>query len=575
MRTPKKIRTQMTRYYLFTGILTLLVTGLILFYTISKIERNEVFKSTQIAVDKSGNYLELYIERLKAVSSLIAENPGLVKYFSDPKAGKDTFIDDGEALIQTAMKTDPFIKSIIMVSIDGRIISNETGLDMSMSKDMMKEEWYVAAIKSGSMPILTSARMQKFSMDKNSWVISISREIKDEHGQNIGVLLVDVAYNAIEDYLSNLDLGKEGFAFIINDENQVVYHKDPSYFKDTEKINQLFDIKSHLGYSTQKGSLTYAYHLKNADWTLVGVASLDDLKIIRNKLLSVFSLVGLLSALLMGVISIYFARNVTMPILKLEKAMVDVENGLREVSIKDMDYIELRSLVEHFNAMIKRIHKLMQEIQEKEENLRVFEIKALHGQINPHFLYNTLDTIVWMAEFNDSRKVIDITKALAQFFRLSLSGGNELTTVENELDHVRQYLFIQKERYSEQLNYDIYCEEEVRHLKIPKIIIQPLAENALYHGIRDLEHPGNITISAQLIENQLIITVQDNGRGFDVKKLDDIEEKSIKLGGVGLKNVDQRIRLYYGEQYGLQITSTIGEGTVIKVVLAQSIKKLQ
>ncbi len=573
MKTPKKIRTQMTRYYLLAGMGTLVVIGLILFNVISKIELDETLKSTQTAVDKSGNYLELYIDRLKAVSSLIAENPGLKKYFSNPKADRSSFIEDGHTLIRTAMKTDPFIKSIIMVSKDGRLISNEIGLNMSMSKDMMKEDWYAAAINSGSMPVLTSARMQKFSMDKNSWVISISREIKNNEGQNIGVLLVDVEYNAIEDYLSDLDLGKEGFAFIINDENKVVYHKDPSYFKDAAKIEQLLELKANLGYSQKRGSLIYAYHLKNANWTLVGIASLDGLEIIRDKLLTVFSVLGLVSALMMGIISIYLARNVTTPVLELEKAMTDIENGLREVSVKDMDYIELKSLGEHFNTMIRRIHKLMEEIQKNEKNLRAYEIKALHGQINPHFLYNTLDTIVWMAEFNNSRKVIEITKALAQFFRLSLSGGNELTTVENELEHVRQYLFIQKERYTEQLNYDIYCEEEVRQLKIPKIIIQPLVENALYHGIRDLDHPGFIEINAQLIENQLIITVKDNGKGFDIKKLDQKEEKNIKLGGVGVKNVDQRIKLYYGEQYGIQIDSKIGEGTVVKAIMAQNITK--
>jgi two-component system sensor histidine kinase YesM len=562
----KRLRVQIALYYLTASVITLLLMGFILYYSISTVVLREALSTTEAAVDKSGNYLELYIDRLKAVSSLLAENPELLDYFSSTQQGYSSQ-EDILSTIDTTIASDPFIKSVIMVSKDGRILTNESGLDMSMSGDMMKEQWYVAAINSGSMPVLTSARMQKFSMDKENWVISISREIKNEQGDNIGVLLIDIQYKVIEDYLADLDLGQTGFAFILNDNFEVVYHKDTTYFEDSTKQSILKTILTgNNGYDSKKNTLTRTYPLKNADWTLVGVASLDGLKVIKKQLVEIFLLVGFLLLLIAASSVVLFAARITAPIKKLERAMQDIENGLSEVAIDEKGCYEVQSLARHFNDMIIRIRELMVEITEKEKYLRSSEIRALHSQINPHFLYNTLDTIVWMAEFNNSQKVIEITKALAQFFRLSLSGGNELTTVANELDHVRQYLFIQKERYGDKLKYTIECEAPLLNLQLPKILLQPIVENALYHGIRGLYRQGLINISALRDGENLLFIVKDNGEGFDLKRIDiEDSEKSLKLGGVGIKNVDQRVKLYYGEAYGITIDSCIGCGTTVMI----------
>ncbi|MGG3924456.1 sensor histidine kinase [Metabacillus fastidiosus] len=573
LKIVKKLRVQIALHYFLASTLILLLMGLILYYSISSLVLNEAASKTKAAVSKSGMYIELYIDRLKAVSSILAENPQLIDYFStterDPSSKKDIL-----SAIDTAIASDPFIKSVIMVSKDGQILSNESGLDMSMSGNMMKEQWYVSAIQSGSMPVLTSARMQKFSMNKENWVISISREIKNAKGKNIGVLLIDIEYKVIEDYLSNADLGKQGFSFIINDNSEVVYHTDPSYFGNSAKRKTLENIvKNKDVYDARENTLTHIYYLKNADWTLAGVSSQDSLQAIKRQLIETFLLVGIVLLAIAAFSVAVFAGRITAPFQKLEKAMQEIEDGLSEVTIDEKGCYEAQSLAKHFNIMIYKIKKLMQEITEKEKRLRSSEISALHSQINPHFLYNTLDTIVWMAEFNNSEKVIEMTKALAQFFRLSLSGGNELTTVENELDHVRQYLFIQKERYGDKLNYTIECDESLLKIQIPKIILQPIVENALYHGIRGLSRQGYIEISAKKSGENLLFTVKDNGEGFDLKQLDvKHANKRMKLGGVGIKNVDERIKLYYGNDYGIMIDSAIDKGTTVMITVSQEIK---
>ena len=190
----------------------------------------------------------------------------------------------------------------------------------------------------------------------------------------------------------------------------------------------------------------------------------------------------------------------------------------------------------------------------------------LHSQINPHFLYNTLDTIAWMAEFKDTEKVVSLTKALALFFRLSLNGGNDITTIYNEFEHIKQYLYIQKERYGDKLSCDLSYEENIKDIKILKIILQPIVENAIYHGIRQVDRNGLISVNAKREGKDIIFTVRDNGDGFDLSLLQkEKSTKDIKLGGVGIKNVDKRIKLYYGEEYGVNIESIIGSGTTVYI----------
>lgn len=569
----KKLRVQIALHYVVASVLTLLVIGMILYQSITSIVQTEATTNTENAVEQSGMYIDLYIDRLKAVSRMLAEDPQLVGYLSDKE--RDPQVKEKIlSTINTTMATDSFMESIVIVSKDGQIISNETGLSMSMSGNMMKEAWYVSAIHSGNMPVLTSARMQGFSMDKDNWVISLSREIKNEQGRNIGVLLIDVQYKVIEDYLANLDLGHTGFSFILNAKGEVVYHEDPAYFQNETKQQALQTIAHDpAAYDARERTLTHTYSMKNADWIYVGVSSQDELSAIKDKLFHIFILVGLGFLVIATASVVIFTGRITTPFRKLEMAMQEIEQGLVEIPIDHRGCYEAQSLSRHFNSMILKIKKLMQEITDKEKDLRRSEISTLHSQINPHFLYNTLDTIVWMAEFNDSEKVIEITKALAQFFRLSLSGGNELTTVENELDHVRQYLFIQKERYGEQLTYTIDYDPSLLQMKMPKILLQPIVENALYHGIRGLERQGVIEIHAEAREQDIVFTIQDNGEGFDVNTLQqNISSRTTKLGGVGIKNVDERIKLYYGSDYGVTIQSDSSHGTMVQIILSQTLE---
>ena len=260
-----------------------------------------------------------------------------------------------------------------------------------------------------------------------------------------------------------------------------------------------------------------------------------------------------------------FTRRLSTPMTDLERGMNEIEK-LAEVSVRKNSFYEVELLAGNYNRMIHRIRSLMEEISDKEETLRHAELNALVSQINPHFLYNTLDTIVWMAEFNDSSRVIALTKSLAAFFRLSLNGGRELISVEDELEHVRQYLYIQKERYENKLNYTISAPDHLLDYTVPKLILQPIVENSIYHGIKPLNGPGQVTITLQEI-----FTVSDNGVGFHPAAAG--SDGAPRLGSIGLRNVDERLKLYYGPEYGIAVHSAPGAGCRVEITVGKQLLK--
>ncbi|EHL04861.1 HAMP domain protein [Desulfitobacterium hafniense DP7] len=557
------IRTQILVFYLAATLFIVGAMGLALFFSTTRIVSQEVAKTTATAIDKSGRQLEMYIDQLKGLSDLLAESPQVHRYFDQSSTDYLTGDErrDIERMIQGMLNTNPEIASIILIGAKGQLITNEQNLEMHYSGDIQDQEWYQEALGS-TMPILTSARMQEFSMDKDNWVISLGRELTDEKKKHLGVLRIDLKYDAIESILKDMNLGQEGYSYILNQSQRVVYHPNPEYFSQEEKRLELIDMLEMEGNElSREYKLTHRYDLNNSDWVLVGVASLDGVRRMEAEIIIVLVVLG--SVLLLAAFgsSAIYASSVARPIRQLEKAMEEVEKGSLATEVGVVGSAEIASLSTHFLSMLDRIRELMQEIRNKEQFLRASELKTLYSQINPHFLYNTLDTIVWLAEFGNTERVISVSKAMARFFRLSLRGGSETTTVRDELDHVRQYLFIQKERYQDKLSYEIQAEDGLMDITIPKILLQPLVENAIYHGLRKLPGGGMIRITARKGEKEdLFLAVEDNGGGFeDAEKGKD----PLRLGGVGLKNVAERIRLYYGEDYGLSIANRPGQGATI------------
>lgn len=556
---------------------TVVVLSVIFFLISSAIVMRDGYALTELAVENSGDYIGQYLERLKATADVIANHSDTIEVLQDPNS---TRINALSQLMATFAQGDQRLKTIALISKNGKILSAGQEMLMTTTTDMMSTPWYQEALHSEQMPKLMSVRRSEFSMDQDDWVISVSREIVGEGGDHLGVLLMDIDYRAIEAYLKGIDLGTSGYAFIITTKGDVVYHPDAAYYTDKERAKELVAICDFgQGYESKMGLITFKTDVAYSDWVLVGLSSLDNVNFLRRQLLEAMAFATLLMLAIGTAISYWTTRRITRPLNRLQLAMQTLDIHLQPLTGFEQSPTEVLQLSEHYNGMLSTIHDLMADVKENERKLRDYALSALQSQINPHFLYNTLETIIWLSEFGDSQKVVLVTKSLSEMLRFGLRQDDGTTALSEELDHVKHYLHIQKERYAEELDYTIDVNGVDLNVRVPKLILQPIVENAIYHGIRP-QGRGSIQIvisHGHAIDdhqegdqgaNDLIITILDNGVGYQ-----EVEDKTHsksqsrfkskarpRLGGVGLKNVAQRIKLLCGDAYGLTITNLEGAG---------------
>ena len=290
----------------------------------------------------------------------------------------------------------------------------------------------------------------------------------------------------------------------------------------------------------------------------------------------VFSVILIISAVVFSVVAAWsLSRSIYTPIKKLHDVTTTItKNDLQALMTSD-NVDEITELGMSFNIMIGKIKELLDSKIKEQENLKKAELRALQAQINPHFLYNTLDTIIWMAESKKTDQVVQIVTALSSFFRISLSKGRDWITIGEEVERIRSYLTIQKMRYHDILDFKIEVDQDVTENTILKLILQPLVENALYHGIKNKRQGGTISVRARRKNaDEILLEVEDDGIGFTPQKLAQLRAEladdsgEIKLeSGYGIGNVNNRIRLYYGRQFGLSVESEYSTGTCVKLVI--------
>ena len=309
-------------------------------------------------------------------------------------------------------------------------------------------------------------------------------------------------------------------------------------------------------------------------WHVVSVTHDSDIVTDWKYMQIIYALIGLILFLIVGLATNRISSGITKPVRRLQEIMQSVDTGeFRLVgSIKATD--EIRELAREYDIMVTRIRELMEANMQEQELKRKSDLKALQAQINPHFLYNTLDSIIWMGEMGQSEKVVQMTSALSKLFRISISKGRELIPIRDEMEHVRSYLTIQEMRYKDKFTYEMKIDPDLYDMITLKITLQPLVENAIYHGIKEVDYEGKITISGYLEDDLVILEVTDNGSGMSKEQLEEMIqgletplEKRPRLSrqGMGVRNVHERIKLYFGPEYGLVCSSIPGEGTTIQV----------
>ena len=537
-------------------------------------------------------YLNSYLEEVDSIAKNVNYNYYLQDYLETVIKEEDDYVDSGigKNMRSYEMSSQAFsdtllsradISSIMIFGKKKMLLNRSMYTYQKVALDYSKLDWYAKAVAKPQDAIITGPNRHSF-FDTDDEVISLSREVQSyENGTFRGVILINLNMNKITEICNSFQEKQENFICIINDKGELVYEqqngKERFAFDEKENrqelntaLGKMKDSCFRLNYRGEKYLVTRT-DMKTTGWTLV---SMVPYKSVMAETMAISGVMILAVAITLIVTLLLLNRiltGVVKPLKKLEKYMVQVNPDNMDQRMEILTDDEIGHLSMKFNQMMDRIRNLKEQVIEEQEDKRKYELQALQAQINPHFLYNTLDSIIWMAETNDSN-IVAMTEALAKLFRISLNKGNEEISLERELEHVKNYLIIQSMRYADKFTYEILVEPGVERCRTIKLILQPIVENCIYHGIKKKRGTGKITIRAYRREQDLIIEVSDDGCGMPeeiCRKIlsDEIESENISGSGIGVKNVNERIQLRFGKKYGLSYSSEEGVGTTVTYVL--------
>jgi two-component system sensor histidine kinase YesM len=333
------------------------------------------------------------------------------------------------------------------------------------------------------------------------------------------------------------------------------------FFKESVNLSNLED-----GVTASGGRIISVKSLPTNDWRVVGVSYLDDITSGKYEgMLEVLALILVFCIGLSAAAVVLLSRGITAPIGELSKAMHQFEENALSFQYEQSEGIrEISHLSVSFSHMVERIQTLMKKVKDEEISLRKSELHALQSQINPHFLYNTLDSIQWMCEQGDMDSAVTMVGALAKLFRISISKGNPLIPIKMEIAHAQNYLLIQSVRFEGRFSYRFEVDEDNFAYYCNKITLQPLIENAIIHGFGDVLDEGEIIIRGYETDEFITFEVIDNGVGMTAEQCSDIlSQTSSEKYGIGVKNVNNRLKIYFGEEYGLEFVSEPDVGTKV------------
>jgi len=537
-------------------VLAALVFVLLFFIKLyeSSIEQNSITGSEQ-AVVQVMNTVENYTDDMAEVMKMISDNIG------QERNDRDDFFD-------SFMNIRSDVVSVTVYNNDGKLLNCwSDGLEL---KEKPLENLSYSRIENDTGLNISKPHVESLFTESYPWVVTISQRMEDSRGESIQVFM-DIRFSNIANYVDDVGIGQHGYCFIMDTDGNLIYHPQQQLIYSSLKEEKMEELQTLPDGSHTRSKVIYTiYTLENCDWRVVGVSYVDEM--ITNKVLNMLRIcvilffLVLITALSTGLL---FSRFFSNPANQLAKAMGEFEKEAENFRFAQVNGTsEIISLSKSFGHMVLRIQRLMEQVREEEISLRKTELKALQAQINPHFLYNTLDSIAWMCEEERNDEAVEMVNALARLFRISISKGNELIPLEKELQHAQSYLKIQNFRYKNQFVYYFDVDETCLDYLCNKITLQPIIENAIYHGLNGLVEVGRIDIGIHQSGDDIILTVRDNGVGMtDEQCVDILHKETGDRIGIGIKNVNDRIKIYFGSKYGLSITSELDVGTCVKICI--------
>lgn len=574
--------------YILVLALPVLIIGVSSYKKASQSLESEVKKYTAQVLTQVSNGVDNLVNQMNRMALVINADPEVLDILGHSSRGKGINeirdYQEIQQVIQNAIGFVPEIVGFTVFASDGRNFSM-SNKSVSLGYDFRKENWYRELQNKNSYFISTHYQTQVIDATSEK-VISVAKVIKDTYSyQTIGYVLIDCNTRALENIFGNQKGLQNSSTFIISPDGELIYASNTKICSYTtiRTIAKTVKASEDVNFLTlkinHKKTLLSYYTSLYTGWKILNVIPIAEINKNINDIEGYTILIVLISVVLTFLISYFLALSITNPLRHLKEKMKAVGKGNFDVSVSLDSADEIGELGRSFDAMAAKINEMIKKVYQAELIKKEAELCALQAQINPHFLYNTLAVIDSMALVKGNTEISEICCALSIIFRYNVEFG-EGSTIEQEIEQIRLYLLIQKARYVDRFDYSITVDPELNQYKIVKLLIQPVVENSIVHGLEGKRGQVQITIIvARCSSDEIEIVVYDNGRGMKSEELDALR-RELELAQalywqketkgryhVGLRNVNYRIKANYGETYGLSIISEIGLGTAVRIII--------
>lgn len=501
-----------------------------------------------------GNYLRDMEQAMELVEQSMSESP-----------------DSRDELLSTFLKCRPDVVAVTSYSAAGELLDcwspgrePKEDIFQNLSFDLERARF-------APSPYMTAPHVVTIFESWYPWVVTMTESLAPAPGGDNAAAWVslDLSFSNISGYINNVSIGQRGYCFLMDGAGNIVYHPQQQLLYSGLKSEDTGALAALEDGSYADDTVIYSLTgVADSGWRVVGVSYVDELvnRSVREMIrLSLWLAVLVLAAALLT--SWLLSQLLGRPLRDLSSAMESFEADADHFAYRPVKGTrEVQELSSSFGHMVLRIQQLMSTVRQEEVNLRKTELKALQAQINPHFLYNTLDSIAWMCEQGRNADAVKMIHALARLFRISISKGHELIPIAKEIEHAENYLEIQKYRYKNQFTYSFDVDPGCLDYYCNKITLQPIIENAIMHGLDLMVEEGRIDVRVCREGEDILFCVRDNGVGMGPEQARAIlDEDAQDRTGIGIKNVNDRLRIYFGKQYGLRITSELDVGTQVEI----------
>lgn len=565
-----KISARFTLIYCVISIFSVLLSNLLFQEIYSSMALKKVSEVSIQTLYSIRTSLDIMVTNINNYSKMILSDDNLQTLLRKKNIYSDLNLQKrlGTYLNKLIQET-PSISSVYIFDISGNEYSVGNHDSMKFLPEKIQDtSWYYSVVDKKGSYILSLNGGGAFSHDPNNNFVSMIRLVRDINTtETLGVLIINISENAFKDSYANITNNYTTGVTILDQNNNSIIRSSGI---NTNNIIQLFN-KSQ-GYvirniNNQESLISYLTEEKN-DWKIVSIIPVSELSNETSAPGLIGFVIIMINSILLFIGTIFTTRMITIPIKKLLKSMKGVEKGeFNEVNIK-VRGDEIGQLRDGYNIMILEIQKLIKHVIAEQKIKRKAELDVLQAQIKPHFLYNTLDSISSLALMGEVTSVCNLVDALGSYYRISLSKGKEVITIGEEIDMVKNYLLIQKMRYPELFTVSFTIDEKCNKYKILKLVLQPLVENALYHGIRNKVGGGTIAIRTDHLDDHIRITVEDDGVGMSEEFIKSMLENSIgSIDSFGLRGTIERLRIFYGMDNCFQIESKVDLGTKITLLI--------